>query len=385
MDTPLVWVDIDLKAIDHNICQLRRITDPGAGLMAVVKANAYGHGALEVAKQSIESGAVCLGVARISEGMLLRKAGISAQILILGYTPADFANALIEYDLTQTLFSLETAETLSDAANKQGKKISVHLKVDTGMGRLGFVSDPLIKGDREKAADKTFREVEAIARLSGLTLEGIFTHFATADSADKTYANEQFENFKILLNQINRAGIEIPVKHAANSAALIDMPETHLDMVRAGISLYGLYPSDEVDKDRIDLQPAMTFKSRIVQLKAVPTGFKVSYGCTCETKHPTTIATVPVGYADGYNRALSSCGFMLVKGVRAPVMGRICMDLTLLDVGHIPDVVLEDEVVIFGRMGDASIPVDEIATTLNTINYEVVSTITDRVKRIFLK
>ncbi len=383
MNFPLVWAEIDLKAIDHNIRELRRITDPKAGLMAVVKAKAYGHGILEVAGQSLDSGAECLGVARLSEGIELRTAGISAPILVLGHTPTDVADVLIENDLTQTVCSFESAEQLSLIANKKGKKICIHLKVDTGMGRLGLVSDSLLEDGRIQTGE-TLKKIKDIAALSGIEFEGIFTHFATADSSDKTYAEKQFKRFKDILDRIKSSGIEIPVKHAANSAAVIDMPETHMDMVRTGISIYGLYPSGEVSKDRIKLQPAMSFKSRIIQLKNVPAGFKVSYGCTYETKCPTILATVPVGYADGYNRALSSCGHMLVCGERAPVAGRICMDLTVLDVGHIPDVQNGDEVVVFGHQKDASITADEIASTLNTINYEIVSTITDRVKRVYI-
>ena len=386
MDSPLVWAEVDLKAIAHNVSELRRITHPNARLMAVVKANGYGHGAIEVARTALKSGAEVLGVARIKEGIELRKAGFDVPILIFGYTPPDVAKQLVKFDLTQTVYSYRTAEGLSKVATATGKKIKVHLKVDTGMGRLGILAPPdcsTVQG--ESAANDMLREVESIVRLAGIEVEGIYTHFATADSSEKSYAKKQLEIFTEVLEKLRFAGLEFPIRHAANSAALLDMPESHLDMVRPGISIYGLYPSNEVNKSRVVLKPAMTLKARIIHVKKVPAGFKVSYGITYETTKPTTIATVPVGYADGLNRLLSSQGHMLVCGRRAPIAGRVCMDLTMLDVDNIPQVNIEDEVVIFGRQGDASITVDEIASTLNTINYEIVTTVTARVPRVHLQ
>ena len=376
MDSPLVWVEVDLKAIAHNIRELRRITNPKARFMAIVKANAYGHGIIEVARQSLENGAEALGVANIEEGIQLRKAGIDAPVLIFGYTSPVHAKKLIEFDITQTVYSYETSRALSEALAAYGKKIKVHIKVDTGMGRLG-----LLRGIKNNSPS----EVESISRLPMLELEGIYTHFATADESDRSYAGKQFEIFMDFLDQLRIAGLEIPVTHAANSAAIINMPETHLDMVRAGISIYGLYTSEEVDRSIINLKPAMELKTKIIHLKKVPAGFKVSYGTTYETEKPTTIATVSIGYADGLNRLLSSKGRMLVCGGQsAPIVGRVCMDMTMLDVGEIPEVVMEEEVVVFGKQGNASISVDEIASTINTINYEVVSTIMERVPRIYV-
>ncbi|MBT9439816.1 MAG: alanine racemase [Desulfobacterales bacterium] len=377
LDSPLVWAEVDLKAIAHNIRELRRITNPKARFMAIVKANAYGHGIIEVARQSLENGAEALGVANIEEGIQLRKAGIDAPVLIFGYTSPVHAKKLIEFDLTQTVYSYETSRALSEAVAAYGKKIKVHIKVDTGMGRLG-----LLRGIK----DNSLSEVESISRLPMLELEGIYTHFATADKSDRSYAGKQFEIFMDFLNQLRIAGLEIPVTHAANSAAIINMPETHLDMVRAGISIYGLYTSEEVDRSIIKLKPAMELKTKIIHLKKVPAGFKVSYGTTYETEKPTTIATVSIGYADGLNRLLSSKGRMLVCGGQsAPIVGRVCMDMTMLDVGKIPEIAIGEEVVVFGKQGNASISVDEIASTINTINYEVVSTIMERVPRIYLR
>jgi alanine racemase len=265
------------------------------------------------------------------------------------------------------------------------KKIKIHLKIDTGMGRLGLLPQDF-QGDNSVALNAdAIQETLAIASLGGLELEGIFTHFATADSAEKTYAEDQLDLFMIFLDRLRKAGLEPPVRHAANSAALIDMPQSHLDMVRPGIASYGLHPSDEVNKKHVSLKPAMALKARIIHLKKVPAGFKVSYGSTHRTPTATTIATIPIGYADGLNRLLSSSGRMLVHGQLAPIIGRVCMDLTMLDVGHIENVRMDDEVVIFGQQGNGSITVDEIASSLNTINYEIVSTITARVPRVYLR
>jgi len=382
----LVWAEIDLQAIAHNARELKKITSPTARMMAVVKANAYGHGCTAVSQAALENGATVLGVARINEAVALRKAGFAVPILIFGYTPPGHAKTLVRYDLTQTVSSLAGAEALSNDPARKGGKIRIHLKVDTGMGRLGILPDSRrCPADGLEAVRSAVDEVRSIARLPGLELEGIYTHFATADSADKSFARKQFEIFLAFLDDLGRSGIRPPVRHAANSAAIIDMPETHLDMVRAGVSLYGLYPSDAVDTRRAVLKPAMALKTRVAHLKQVAAGFKISYGVTYETHRPTTIATVPVGYADGLNRLLSSRGSMLVCGQKAPIVGRICMDQTMLDVGHIHGVALDSEVVVFGRQEDASIPVDEIAGMIGTINYEVVSTITDRVARVYLR
>ena len=386
MDDPLIWAEVDLKAYAHNISELRRITRPTARLMAVVKANGYGHGAIEVAREALQNGAELLGVARIDEAIQLRDAGLEAPVLIFGYSPPKLAESLIDYDLTQTVYSFATATALSEHASRRGKKIKIHIKADSGMGRLGFwLGGPETGNSGDILQNSPIREVEAIARLSNLEMEGIFTHFATSDSADKTYANQQLERFMDFVDRLAREGFAPPLKHAANSGALIGMPESHLDMVRPGIATYGLYPSDKVDKSKVDLKPVMTLKSRIIHLKKVPAGFNISYGITYQTEKPTTIATVPVGYADGFNRLLSSRGHMLLHGQRVPVVGRICMDLTMLDVGALSGVAVDDEVVVFGDRENHAVTVDELASNLNTINYEIVSSITARVPRIYLK
>jgi alanine racemase len=380
-----IWAEVDLTAISHNVRELRRVTTPSSELMAVVKADGYGHGAIEVAKAALENGAVHLGVARIEEGVHLRQHGISAPILILGYTLPEQYPVLISNDLTQTVYAFDAAETLSATAIRLNKKAKIHIKIDTGMGRLGILPDnSRISMLGKHLPGNAHRIIDSIFGLSHLEIEGVYTHFSTADSHDKTFSLLQLNRFLEFLDELKIQGMEFPVRHAANSAAIIDIPETHLDMVRAGISLYGFYPSPEVDRTRIDLVPAMTLKTRIVHVKMVPAGFHLSYGMTYQTEHPTVIATVSAGYADGLNRLLSSRGQMLVRGNRAGIVGRVCMDLSLLDVGHIPDVHVGDEAVIFGKQRDEAITVEDVADELNTIHYEVVTSLSPRVARCYL-
>ena len=381
----LAWAEIDLNAYAHNISELKKLAGNKTRLMAVVKANGYGHGAVEVARRALTSGAEYLGVARINEATQLREAGIDAPILIFGYTPPDMAEILIRYDLSQAVYSKATAAALSKIADRQGKKLTVHIKVDSGMGRLGLLLlDPGADMEPGGSSQAAVRETLAISRLPGLYVEGLFTHFATSDESDKTYANRQLKKFLDYADRLRREGLQPPIKHAANSGALIDMPDSYLDMVRPGIATYGLYPSREVNHANVTLKPVMTLKSRIIHLKKVPAGFHVSYGITYKTDQPTTIATIPVGYADGFNRLLSSRGHMLVHDRKVPIVGRVCMDLTMIDVGGVPDVQIEDEVVVFGRHGNAVLTADDIAAKLNTINYEIVSSITARVQRVYI-
>ncbi|WP_066638243.1 alanine racemase [Desulfolucanica intricata] len=366
------WAEIDLGAIAHNIQELRRVTAPGAQFMAVVKANAYGHGSVEVARTALQNGAVSLAVARVSEGVILREAGIDRPILVLGFVPPGEMALAIEKELTLTVFNLQQAEILSGEAGRLGKQVKVHIKIETGMGRLGF-----------EAGKATVSEILAVYKLSNLELEGIFTHFAKADSADKTYTLKQFERFREVLQELGQQGVDVPVKHAANSAALIDLPDTHLDLVRGGIAMYGLYPSEEVNKERVSLRPAMTLKTQVGHIKRVSADYSVSYGCTYVTKSPGTIATLPIGYGDGYTRLLSSRGEVLLHGLRAPVVGRVCMDQCMIDVTHIPDVKVGDEVVLWGSQGSAKIPAEEVAAKIGTINYELVCMVKNRVLRVY--
>ncbi len=380
LNAPLVRADIDLNAITVNIRELKKVKTPEARFMAVVKANAYGHGTVEVARQAMSGGADCLGVARIHEALPMRQAGIDAMILVMGYTPPELTPLALENDLTLTVFDAPTARAISNAAVAAGKTVTVHLKTDTGMGRLGLrpagESGIALDPDRVRIAGR-------IARMAGLDLEGIFTHFASADSSDAAYTDKQFTLFCSYLEELRREGIEFRLRHAANSAAILNHPQTHLDLVRAGIAMYGLNPSAQVNLDHLATRPVMALKARLVHVKKVPKAFCVSYGMTYRAPAPTTIATVPIGYADGYSRLLSSRGTMLVRGQRAPIVGRVCMDLTMLDVGHIEGVRTGDEVVVLGSQGTETVSADEIAAQLDTINYDIVSSITARVPRIF--
>jgi len=383
MTEPLVTAEIDLSAIAHNTREFARIVGPNVKIMPAVKADGYGHGAIDVSKTALENGASALGVARVEEGVALRQAGIDAPILVFGYVSPINTMDLIDYDLTATVSNLDVALAISDQAIEVGKKVKVHLKVDTGMGRIGVltgVGHPGCHGDYRHTVD----DVLIMAGMKGIELEGIYTHFASADSDDKTYSLRQLNLFMDFIDDLGRKGLDIPVKHAANSAAAIELPQSHLDMIRPGISFYGLKPSDDVDMSLVDLKPAMQLKSRIISLKTVPSGFHVSYSSTHTTDRKTTIAVVPIGYADGFSRHFSSNGHMLVHGTRAPIVGRVCMDLTMLDVGHIPGISLEEEVVVFGTQNGETLSVDELAGRISTINYEIIANLSHRVKRVYL-
>jgi alanine racemase len=369
-----VWAEVNLSALAHNLGEVRRLVGRDTGIAAVVKANAYGHGLVEAARTLLAAGADSLAVARIEEGVALREAGIGAEILVMGFTPPSRYDAALRNKLVLTVYDLDLAERLSDTAGRRGEVARVHLEVDTGMGRLG------IPADRD-----VYRKVVSIALLPHLEIEGLYTHFANADRTDKTHAQHQLMKFVEIACSLGQDGIDIPLLHAANSAALIDMPESRLNMVRPGIMLYGLYPSAEVDKNQVRLRPAMTLKAQVGFVKRVPAGFCVSYGSTYTTPAPTTLATVPCGYGDGYSRLLSNRGMVLIRGKRAPVVGRVCMDQIVVDVGHIPDVAVGDEVVLFGRQGEAELSVDEVASLLGTINYEVVCAVSARVPRVCVR
>lgn len=365
-----VWSEINLTAVAHNIKQLISVTAPGAAFMAVVKANAYGHGAARVARTALNAGADYLGVARVAEGEYLRQWGINAPVLVLGYTPPDNYKALLENDLAQTIYSLENARELSAAAAVAGKMATVHVKVDTGMGRLGFQVD-----------DRAVKEIIAIALLPRLQVEGIYTHFANADSGNKDHTMMQWRKFNIMLDNLVREGLDFRYRHAANSAAVIDLPETHLDMVRGGISIYGIYPSAEVHTERVALKPAMAVKASVAHVKNVPTGAGISYGITHVTTTGTKVATIPAGYADGYSRLLSNRGEVLLRGTRAPVIGRVCMDQFMVDVGHIDGLEPGEEAVLLGSQGEQAITADEVAEKTGTIAYEVLCSVSARVPR----
>ena len=363
------WIEVDLDAIAHNVRLLRQVTGEKVALMAIVKADGYGHGAVRVAYTALNNGASRLGVACLSEALALRQAGIEAPILVLGYTPPWQAREMVDQGIDATVFDLETAQALGQAALALGRTARVHVKVDTGMSRLGLLPADVAPF------------LERLAELPGLAVEGIFTHFATADSADRRHCDEQWRRFRQLLAELEQRGLRPPLAHAANSAATLSMPQAHLDMVRVGIALYGLNPSAEVPCPP-GFRPALSFKTRLAQVKTVPAGSCVSYGCTFRTARESRLAVIPVGYADGFRRAPQHWGQVLVRGQRAPIVGRVCMDQTIIDVTAIPEARQGDEVVLIGAQGDERITADEVAARLGTINYEVVSAILARVPRI---
>ncbi|MBE3593148.1 MAG: alanine racemase [Thermoanaerobacter sp.] len=364
--------EIYLDNIVHNLSEIKRWVGKNVKIMGVVKANAYGHGACQVAKVLIENGVSYLAVATIEEALELRECGINIPILIFGYTPLTQAKELIVNNITQTVFDINYVKDLERIALNAGKKAKVHVKIDTGMGRIGYTD--------LKVAEK---EIEKMMEMEGVEVQGIFSHFATSDEKNKTYAEKQFDMFKKLLERLKEKGINIPLKHIANSGAIIDLKYTYLDMVRPGIVLYGSYPSEEVERP-LDLKQTMGFKTKIVHIKEVPEGTSISYGRTFITKRKSKIATLPVGYADGFNRLLSNNHHVLVKGKYAPVIGRICMDQTMIDVTDIEGVELGDDVVIFGSQKGEKITADEIAKKLDTIPYEVYCGISRRVPRIYI-
>ncbi len=377
MSQPLLQAKVDLAAIRRNIDQLRACLQPGVRMLAAVKADAYGHGMLPVAHHALGCGVDMLGVARLPEAVALRRAGILSPILIFGHTLAEDAPALIRYRLKTAVSSKQAAAAYSQIACAHDGCITIHLKIDTGMGRLGMLADPLQPGSNSALDD-----ILAIARMPGLEIEGIFTHFAQSDAADKSHARHQLQIFIDLLETLETAGLRIPIRHAANSAATMEMPESHLDMVRPGIALYGLYPSDAIDRNRITLTPAMTLAARITHIKQVSANFSISYGSTHTTAAPAVIATIPVGYADGFSRAHSSNGDALVNGRRAPIVGRVCMDQTMLDITGI-DAEIGDEAVLFGQQAGETLSADEVAGRIGTINYEVTAALTARVARVY--
>ena len=377
---PQTAVNVDLSALTHNLEELRRKTAGSARIMAVIKADAYGHGAVAVARALLDQGVSFFCVARISEAVELKEAGIDAPILLFGdILPCQVAY-MLQNEIRATVTSLENARIISREAVKCGGTIKVHIKVDTGMGRLGILPSALTGNltppvDGHGAAEE---EINSISQLKGLTVEGIYTHFANADCQDKTHSQGQIDLFSNLLKCLEARKICPPLRHAANSAAILELPTAHYNMVRAGIALYGLWPSDEVDHSMADLKPVMSITSVIIHLKKVPQDFGISYGSTHITPGETLIATVPIGYADGYNRLLSSKGHMIVKGIKVPVVGRVCMDFTMIDVGAVPGVQMGDEVTILGSQGDVKVSADDIAELCDTINYEVVASLTRR-------
>lgn len=369
------WAVINLDNIAQNTAILRDNLNRTVEIMAVVKADAYGHGAEKTIPVLLRNGVTRLAVSMLDEAIELRKRGIDVPILVLGYTNPRRAEEIIEYDITQTVYTMELAIALSKAAVKLGCEVRVHIKIDTGMLRVGFM-----------AGYDSIKQIHKIGNLPKIVIEGIYTHFSTADEEDRTYTENQFEKFMSVVNELGRLGIQIPIKHACNSAAILKYPHMHLDMVRPGILLYGISPSKNIDISKLGYTPSMTLKTNVVQTKEIEKGQSVSYGRTFTANRKSTIATIPIGYADGYLRSLSNKAEVLINDQRFPIAGTICMDTCMVDItSSEKEIKIGDEAVLFGKMGDNYIPIQEIASLMNTISYEVVCLIGRRVPRVYIE
>lgn len=369
-----VYAEIDLDAVLYNMESMRGNIAENTKIMAVIKADGYGHGAVEIA-EAIDHLDYVFGyaVATVEEGLILRKHGIEKPILILGYVFPDQYEAMIRAEIRPTVFTAEMAEELSEAAEKTGMDCKIHFAIDTGMGRIGYQVT-------EEAAD----EMTRLAKLPHIMVEGIFTHFAKADEIEKEPTHRQIELFIHMIQMLEQRGVKIPIHHCSNSAGIVEIPEANMDLVRAGITLYGLWPSDEVDKTKISIKPALSLITHVAYVKELEAGHSVSYGGTYTTKETRKIATIPVGYADGYARSLSNKGDVLIHGRRAPICGRVCMDQFMVDVTDIPDVAVGDEVILIGSAGEETITMEEVGAISGRFNYEFVCDLGKRIPRVYV-
>ncbi|SDN34372.1 alanine racemase [Paenibacillus sp. yr247] len=366
------WVEISLDALRSNIEGFQKVLPAGMKQMAVVKADAYGHGAVEVSKEVLAAGVDYLGVAFFDEALELRNAGITAPILVLGYTPPEGVERARELDVTIAVYSHDVLKELQAQQNK--KKLKIHIKLDTGMGRLGLHTE-----------EDAIPFIEQALTLPNVEVEGLFTHYASADEVDKSYTMEQYRRFERIVSYFTDKGINFPYIHAGNSAAAIDLPGLTYSMVRLGISMYGLYPSEDVNQAKVELKPVLTLKTGIVHLKTLPPGSGVSYGTIYHTKGEEQIGTLPIGYADGFSRMLSGKAEVIVRGKKVPIVGRICMDQCMINVSDVPGVQSLDEVVLIGEQGGERITVEDVARQLGTVNYEMTCMISHRVARVYVR
>jgi alanine racemase len=368
-----VWAEVNLDNLAHNMREIRKISK-SKDIIAVIKADGYGHGALDIAPTLLENGATKIAVAVLNEAIELRRGGIKAPIIILGFTPPSLIDMLLRYDIEQTVYSYELAKEISNMAQKKNKKAKIHIALDTGMGRIGFLPN-----------DESVEDVYKISKLPNIIIEGLYSHFSTADEEDKTYTELQLKKFNEFYDKLIKKGIKINIRHIANSAAIIDLPKSHFEAVRPGVILYGYYPSEEVSREKINLKPVMSLKTNIVHIKKLPAGEYIGYGRKFKTNRESIIATLPVGYADGYTRFLFEKAKVIINGSFAPVVGRICMDQCMVDVTDVKNVQLGDEVILLGEKDNLKFDADDIAKLIGTINYEVTCMISKRVPRVYLK
>ena len=369
------WVEINLNNLDFNIKNIKaKIGD--REMIGVIKADAYGHGSVKVAEVLRENGCKTFAVATLHEAVTLREAGAKEEIIILGLTPDMYASTIADYDITPVVCNSENAAAFDAAAKAAGKTVKGLLAVDTGMGRIGYLADE---------TDYAIEDVKKIQALDNFKIKGMFSHMSTADAADKTYSHQQAEKYNKFYEALTAAGIDIPFRTLANSASIMELPSVHFDACRPGIILYGCYPSDEVDVNQLAIKPVMSVKANIVHLKDVPENFSVGYGRKFISERPSKIATLALGYADGYPRPYSPFGKVLVNGCVAPLAGNICMDQCMVDVTDVPDVKVGDEVIIMGTDGKNTILADDIAKATGTINYEIVCAFGQRLPKVYVK
>ncbi|GLC29671.1 alanine racemase [Clostridium omnivorum] len=368
-----VWAEVDLDRLAHNMREIRKAAI-SKDIIAVIKADGYGHGALDIAPVLLENGATRIAVAVLNEAVELRRGGLECPVMILGFTPPSLIDLILRYDIEQTVYSYELAHELSVLAQKKNKIAKIHIAIDTGMGRIGFLPN-----------EESVEEVYKISKLPNIVIEGLFSHFSAADERNKEYTSMQFEKYNWFYDRLKEKDININIRHIANSAAIIDLPETHFEAVRPGIILYGYYPSNEVYKEKIDLKPVMSLKTNIVHIKKVPPGEYISYGRKFQTSKESIIATLPVGYADGYTRLLFNKAKVIVNDKLVPVIGRICMDQCMIDVTEVEGVKVGDEVILMGEQNGIKFTADDIAELLGTINYEVTCMISKRVPRVYVR
>lgn len=370
-----IQADIDLDAFRFNLDSIKKNINENTQIITVLKADGYGHGAVPLAKEAEKEERVWgIAVATVEEALELRRGGIKKPLLILGYTYQEDYDLIAEEELRPTVFKLSMAQELSQAALRKNKTIKIHIKIDTGMSRIGY-----------RDLEKSVPEILEISRLPGLEIEGLFTHFARADEREKAPAYQQLEKYQAFQKALKEAGLKIPLCHCSNSAGIIRIPEANMDAVRAGIILYGLYPSEEVEKEPVPLKPLMTLKSHIAYIKTLEPGVQISYGGTYTTQKETRVATIPVGYADGYARSLSNKGWILIRGKKAPILGRVCMDQFMVDVTDIPEARELDEVILLGKSQDQQITMEELGELSGRFNYEFACCISKRVPRIYFK
>lgn len=369
------WAEINLSNLDYNIKRIKEKTGEDRDIIGVIKADGYGHGSVEVAKVLKENGVKTFAVATLQEAITLREAGITEEIVMLGLTPDMYADTVLDYRITPVLCSYQSACAFSKAAAAKGKTVKGLIAIDTGMGRIGYLTDD----------EGAVEDIERMTRLPNFKIKGMFSHMATADSYDKSFAKLQEYRYVEFYEKLKAAGIEMPFRTLANSASIMEIPSIHYDGVRPGIILYGCYPSEEVDYSQLDIRPVMSVKANIVHLKRVPVGFSTGYGRKFISKRESLIATIALGYADGYPRPYSAQAKVIVNGVMAPIAGNICMDQCMIDVTDVPDVKLGDEVIIMGSDGENTILADDIAKATGTINYEIVCAFGQRLPKVYVR